>query len=184
MSDLAIALVGGAVGTALAAALGLLGRAAAAWGTVTQHDLQAADLNRRLLAWVDDRTRLLVQQMEGTTNEMAARGAFHSGIYGSAQAEVKAKALHEYRDEEWRTRLQLEQLAAGEGGWHGFWRLLRRRGDGLELTAAEAIEPFLNRWREPITRHAAGPDDHVPIYDRTKRTPEDALRELPGLTLT
>lgn len=182
MSDLTIALAGGAIGAVATALLGQAAAAAAAWGTVTANDAGAANLNQQLEAWTEDRTRKLRQQMDGTTNDMAGRGLLSSSAHGSALAEAKANALHEYRDEEWRVSLALEQLAATEGPWHRFWRLVRRRRPGLALTAAERVAPFLDRWREPVTRHAK--DMEATVYDRTRRTRDDALRELPGYKLT
>jgi len=55
MSDLAVALAGGAVGSVLAAFVGQAGRARIAWLGVELHDAEAAERNAQLLAWTDDR---------------------------------------------------------------------------------------------------------------------------------
>src|SRR5215210_6953777 len=96
------------------------------------------------------------------------RGLLHSGVHGAGIADAKAEALHQYRDEEWRARIELSRLRATETGWHLFWRVVGRRRRGLELTAWEQAEPFLQRWREPVTRHVgegqagAGARPHAP----------------------
>lgn len=48
----------------------------------------------------------------------------------------------------------------------------------------EAVEPFLERWRESIRRHTSDQEPGAPVFDRTTRTRKDALDELPGLALT
>ncbi len=91
---------------------------------------------------------------------------------GRNLAAVKERALHEYRDESWRVELDLGELRATEGGWHVFWRFWRRQLRGLYVSedTRQKIEPFLNRWREPITRHGGT----TPAVDRTRRTMADA----------
>ena len=96
---------------------------------------------------------------------------------------AKADALHEYRDEEWRARLDLARLRASEGTWHRVWRELRGRS-APSLTAPSEVEAFLDRWREPVTRHGSVPIDAVQVLDRTRRTAADALAELSSLNLT
>lgn len=51
-------------------------------------------------------------------------------------------------------------------------------------SARAEVEPFLERWRQPVTRHASGQGEVAPVRDHTTRTLEDALAELPGLPLT
>lgn len=174
------AIAAGAVGAIVAAALAQGGRATLAWREVASHDLDAVERNEQLVVWVDDRTRALVSEMQRIGEQSAAKGVHESGINGRALAEAKERALHEYRDEEWKTRADLAQLRAKEGAWHGLWRLLRRRPPPA-LTTDTAVRPFLNRWREPVTRHGTG--SAVPL-DRTTRTSTEALDELARLKLT
>jgi hypothetical protein len=122
-------------------------------------------------------------QLKTLTEEHAARRTLYSSLHGAALADAKARALHEFRDQEWRARLDLAQLRASEGYWHHLWRLLGRKPVPT-LTAARDSEPFLNRWREPVTRHSQQPTDAVTPIDRTRRTTADALAKLPDLPLT
>jgi hypothetical protein len=184
VSDLSVALAGGAIGSAITIVAGQLARARLAWAEVEVHDEQAAECNEQLFVWVDDRTRELVIEMRDTTEQFNARGAVHSSLHANALTEAKARALHEYRDQEWRIRLRLSEIGAAEEGWHLAWRKLRRRPTPA-LTATDAVEPFLARWREPVCRHESQAGDAgAPVFDRTTRTEADALGELPGLPLT
>jgi hypothetical protein len=178
---LLVGLAGGAIGAVLAALFVQIGRAWIAWGEVTLHDEEAAERNAQLLVWVDDRTRALVPAMQAITEDHNRRGVFYSGFHGAALADAKAQALHQYRDEEWNARLDLARIGAREGGWHAFWRYCRRsKSPRLTEDTYGNVEPFLARWRETVTRHG---DEAVPL-DRTRRTTEDALAELPTLNLT
>jgi hypothetical protein len=123
---------------------------------------------------------MLAQEMNGHTNTLSSQGQFYSGAHGGAVAGAKAKALHEYRDEAEGAGIDLARLRAREGAWHSLWRVLRRR-PAPRLTAETEIEPFLERWREPVTRH--GDSNPITPIDRTRRTFEDALAELPRLKL-
>jgi hypothetical protein len=181
MSDeLLIGLAGGAIGALLAALFAQAGRAWAAWSAVSLHDEEAVERNRQLVAWVDDRTRDLVKEMQAISEEHNRRNTFYSGMHGGDLAEAKGRALHEYRDEEWRSRIDLARLRASEGAWHWLWRKARKR-PAPALTSLPDVEPFLERWREPATRH--GTEAAAPI-DRTRRTLGAARAELADLSLT
>lgn len=181
-NELLIGLAGGAIGAVLAAAFAQAGRAWTAFGEVTLHDEEAAERNRRLVTWADDRTRVVIIEMDRRTQDLSGRGLLYSGIHGAAVAEAKADALHEYRDQEEQAKIDLARLRAKEAAWHFVWRRLRGR-PAPSLTAREQVEPFLERWREPVTRHGSGAGDSVTPLDRTTRTRDDALAELPDLKL-
>jgi hypothetical protein len=181
VSDLTIALAGGAIGSIATVALTQAGRARAAWSDIPIHDDEARERNAQLVVWVDDRTHALVAEMDRRTEQANTRGALLGGGHGLSVAMAKADALHEYRDEEWRARLDLARLRTTEGAWHRVWRKLRGR-HGPSLTARAEVEPFLERWREPVTRH--GSANAVQVIDRTLRTTHDALAELSSLNLT
>lgn len=172
------------IGVLLGLLVAQIGRAALAWREVTAHDEESAEQNRRLLAWVDDRTYELVQHMTAIANNNAASGLTHSGINGGQLAQAKALALHQHRDQRGIHADALQALRTQEGMWHLLWRLVRRR-PAPSITVDGKIEPFLNRWREPVTRHSPDiAEDAATPLDRTTRTYEDALRELPSLKLT
>lgn len=63
------------------------------------------------MAWVDDRTVRLVREMHTITEELSARGAFHSSLHATALLDAKAQALREFRDQEWKARMRLASRA-------------------------------------------------------------------------
>ena len=165
MSDeLLIGLAGGAIGAALAVVFGQLGRAWIAWREVTLHDEDAAEQNAQLILWVDDRTRDVVRDMDRVTNSLDS-GQVYSGSHGSQAASVKEDALHEYRDERARVSMSLGTLRARESGWHAWWRFWRRsKPPQLRVDTLEVVEVFLERWREPVTRHG----DEAEVYSTAR----------------
>lgn len=72
-------------------------------------------------------------------------------------------------------------MHASEAYWHHLWRIVRRH-PFPDFTARDEAEPFLTRWREPVTRHGDQPG--VAPRDPTRRTTADARAELDGLNLT
>jgi hypothetical protein len=134
------------------------------------------------MAWVDDETLKLVREMAVVTQDHNARGVLYSSLHGGDLADRKAGALHRYRDEEWRAQLFLSELQASEGTRHLLARMLRRRR--LPKVARAEVEPFLERWRAPVTRHSPQGADAARVLDRTTRTTDDALAALPNLPLT
>lgn len=184
MSDLGIALAGGAVGAVVAFAFGQIGRATLAWHEIDVTDEEAFEINAQLLIWVDDETLELVREMKRRTLDANSKGQMWSGYHGATLADAKAAALHRYRDREEAAMLALAQLRARETGWHAFWRRCRRR-PAPAFTARAALLPFLDRWREPVTRHLSQPNEPgIEPLDRTRRTVADALGELDDLSLT
>lgn len=183
-NELLIGLAGGAIGALLAGLLAQAGRAWAAWGEVSLHDEEAAERNARLVVWVDDRTRTLLIELSRRSNELVASGLLYSSTHGGELAHIKAQALHDYRDELAGARIDLSRLRVREGAWHWLWRKLRRNSTPrLTADTLGNIEPFLERWREPVTRHMSGTGEGAPPLDRTKRTTAEALAELPSLKL-
>lgn len=180
MSDLTVALAGGAIGSVATVVLAQVGKIQLAWSEVALHDDQARELNAQLVAYVTDETRKLARELLTVAEDFNSRNTLHSSIAGGALAERKEGALHRYRDQEWRARLQLAALQASEGRWHNWFRMTRGRRGGLELTARQEVEPFLAEWRKPITRHGTGP---VEVFDLTTQTTEDALTNLASLKL-
>ena len=181
MSDAGTAFAGGAVGAVVAWFLAQAGRAQVAWLEVTLHDEQAVERNDQLVAYVLDETRKLVRELNDVAEDHNSRNSLYSSKCVSDMADRKSGALHRYRDEEWRVKLALADLKALEGTWHLIFRWLRRRRTGLALTARKAVEPFLERWREPVDRYGMGP---VEVFDLTTSTTEEALKELPSLALS
>lgn len=177
------AIIGGSIGFLLGAIFAQAAGARVAWSEIAIHDEEALERNAQLVVWVDDRTRALLIEMTGLTNDLSSRGMLYSGAHGGALAAAKAGALHEFRDEEWQARIDLSHLRAQERTWHRVWRKVRNR-PAPALTARDEVEPFLDRWREPVVRHSASSGEVAPVLDRTQRTTVDALAELPSLRLT
>jgi hypothetical protein len=180
VSDLLVALAGGVIGSVATAVGTQAGRFRVAWAEVGLHDDQARERNAELVVWVDVETQKLVAQMNDVTIDYNGRNLLNSGAHGSALVKVKANALRRYSDEERRARLDLARLRASEGTWHLVIRKRRHR-PAPTLTARETVEPFLDRWRGPVTLHGTGAAE---VRDWTTRTTDDALVELPTLPLT
>ena len=180
MSGFLTALSGGAIGAGLFIGGAGFGQMQRARVEVALHDQVAVERNEQLVAFVVDETQELVEALKLITEEFKSRGELASSSCGAALAKRKSDALRRYRDEEWRASLDLARLKAREGSWHLVFRRFGRRGNGLDLTARDTVEPFLARWREPISRHGLEP---VGIVDPTTRTTADALATLQGLEL-
>jgi hypothetical protein len=178
-NELLIGLAGGAIGSVLAFLFAQGGRAASARSEIDFHSQQARIRNDQLVVWVDDRTQALEVEMRGFTNRKAEDGQLYSGSHGSGLAHLKEQALHEYRDERWRAEIDIAQIQSQESGWHSFWRFIRRK-PRPRITVDDAVGPFLDRWREPVTRHQGDP---IAVLDRTTRSSEDAQHELAALKL-
>ena len=67
-------------------------------------------LNEDTRRWIRDRDRVLHSALARTSEEMSARGVFHSSIHLAAVAEVRHQALHDYRDEISRKRRRYREL--------------------------------------------------------------------------
>jgi hypothetical protein len=183
MSDLLAALGGGAIGSLITLGTTQVGRSLAARREVEQHDAEARERNEQFVIWVDDATQDLVREFASITEEFNRRNAHYSSGHRSELARTKATALHRYRDEEWRARQFIAELRAAEGGWHWLWRK-KLDSPSPTLSVDQAVQPFLERWREPITRGAQGRDDYARVLDRTTRSTTEAVAELQKLPLT
>lgn len=182
VSSVVVAIGSGAIGSVIGLVSAQSGRIASARSEVEEHDIKARERNEQLMIWVDDETQNLVRELHEANQAAAARNAFHSSVHRADLAARKAGALHRYRDEEWQARFDISALVFLEGFWHKVWRTVLRR-PAPTLSAADAVTPFLARWREPITTGGQPGDVPAPVFDRTTRTQQDALQELPGLPL-
>lgn len=89
-------------------------------------------------------------------------------------AGLRAAALHEYRDEERRARLDRARTLASEGWAHRLWRWLSG-STPPELQTSSQAEPVIDSWRKQSQMSGAG---SVWPEDATKRTLADALRSV------
>ena len=176
------AIIGGAVGTVLGFIIGQANRLLESRSEVRLHDRQAAERNEQLQIWVDDTTQHLVRDILRVTEVDNSNGILHSSIHLGNVAGLKADALHRYRDERVSAEQYIAALRDSEGLWHRRWRA-RMKLPQPRLTATADVEPFLDRWREPVTVNGMA-DAAAHVFDRTTRTLADALDELPTLNLT
>jgi hypothetical protein len=167
MSDFAIALAGGSIGTALATALALGSRALRVPREVRENDVAAAERNESLETWVADRHHWLSQELRGIRNKKAAQGQQYAGSLGNALAHAKGEALHLYRDEERLARRDIALITVREGWMHASWRK-RRKLAAPSLTAAVSVQPVLDTWRRAVME--APGSNPLPVVDATKRT--------------
>jgi hypothetical protein len=94
-----------------------------------------------------------------------------------AIAQARRIALHEYRDEARRARLNVATILASEGWPHRWWRKLSS-SLGPGLTTPERAKPVLDSWRSPS---GMNPEKQTWPDDATKRTLEDALSSINAL---
>jgi len=193
-SALITAILGGAVGvviTALARGLGIP-------SDVRTHDAAIADQDGALATWIADRNYSLGKESKAIRDginpdpgESAADGTSGAAIHAVAVATyndqarkadiaiaaLRGAALHEYRDQERRVRLERASILAGEGWAHRLWR--RAAGDpapGLE--APRKATPVLDSWRKQSQMSGERP---VWPEDATKRTLDDAIAGVSAL---
>lgn len=181
MADVLVALGAGAIGSLITLGATGVGKFLAARTEVLIHDDDARERNEQLVIWVDDETQKLVRQLASIQEEFNARNLLTSSLHDQARVQAKADALHRYRDEESRARLDVAALRAREGYSHRFWRK-HLDSPAPRLTADEKVQPFLDRWRRAIKSSMQDSPDITPL-DRTTRTLDDALEQLPDLRL-
>jgi len=174
MQTLLVAIVGGIVGTVLAALIAVAARFLRAQGDVVTHDRLVAERDEDLASWVSDRTLALRRDISATTEELNKENLFYGGAHANALGLVKEQALHQYRDELRRVERAVAALREAEGRMHDRWRRRDTRPFPTLHTPAKS-EPILDAWRSAITRHGGG---QVEVVDPTRRDLDDALARL------
>src|SRR5947209_6588940 len=122
MSGVLVALVAGASGAVITLCAAEFAKFRAARDEVRIHDNDARERNEQLVIWVDDETQNLVLRLAAIRQEFNSREGLASSPHDSARVQAKAHALHRYRDQASRARLDIAALRAQEGHWHRFWR--------------------------------------------------------------
>lgn len=131
---------------------------------------------RRLEAVGCRRHVRLKREVAATVKALNARKLFYSSELGFQVALVKERALQTYRDRE-KTAIRTVADIRGREGWpHLLYRTLRRQPFPV-LTAPAVVEPVLDAWRAPITRHRKGNDPPAALDDPTARTIDDAIAD-------
>lgn len=184
MADLLTAVLGGS----LVFALTTTARAAGIPGDVRTHDAAIRVRDDQLATWIADRNYALECERRRLVLRLGAPPAADMDIKAwnleanatdQDIADARARALHEYRDEERRAAIDVARIVADEGWPHRWYRKLRRRPVAA-LTAPARALPVLDSWREPSGVSVSEPP--VSPIDATKRTLEDAIGSV-GRTL-
>ena len=186
-SDLLTAILGGSVGFLL----GAFGRSLGIPSDCRGHDAAVSDRDEALATWIADRDYLLRRECKGLRDSAptAPPAADPAGVYGQDQerferamekldrkiADAKSQALHEYRDEARRARLDVANVIANEGWAHRAWRRLARQPVPA-LQTPDAARPVLEAWRKPSSMSGGRP---TWPDDATKRTLDDAIESMP-----
>ncbi len=169
MVDLLSATLGGSVAFTLAA----LARALGVPNEVRLHNADTAERDDSLSTWVADRHYALGRETDAVRAQAQASPKLMDLTHLDASlAAAKGRALHEYRDEERRARLDLARIRAGERWMDRVWRRVRRKPFPT-LTTPEKAVPILEQWRAP-SRETQHPAD---VEDATTRTLSEALNE-------
>lgn len=176
MSDLVLALAGGAVGSVVTWAFGLSTRWRAIPGEVEEHDRLARHRDEDLEQWVADDHLRLQRELAGIVVEKAAVGLLYSGSLASAMNLAKERALQAYRDQERQAQRFIDGLAASETWFHRDHRRQSGRSQ-LRLEATSRVQPVLDRWRDPAWCQPPGVVV-LPFNDPTKRTIEKTIAGL------
>jgi hypothetical protein len=181
MSDLLIAVVGGSVGVLIPTAV----RGLTIPADVRLNDEAIRDRDEQLGTWVADRHVKLSKDCKalraigdpGTTPQekadaMRFTGYAHTPAHlNDVIADVRAQALHEYRDEERRAKIDRARALASEGWAH---RALRRLSNAPApaLKSPVRATPLLDLWRKPS---GLGGGAMVTPDDATQRTLDAVL---------
>jgi hypothetical protein len=172
VNNMWIALAGGAIGALLAGVGWALLRLSGIPGDLRSHDLQVRVLNEDLELWVVDSYRDLKRELTGI--ETGAGNQLYSGAHGRKRAYAKTKALHSWRDRLHQAERELASIEATEVWAHRLWRRLRPAYPSrLELSAPEHVEPIIEEFRRPVTKHGA---PGIKPFDPTVFRLEDVLK--------
>jgi hypothetical protein len=161
--DAFLVIAGGAIGAliTLAATVGV--RFMAARHEIETHDRLVHDLNEDLERWVADDHVRLRRELAGLRNDLSARKLYYSGEYGYVLGLAKERALETYRDEETRALRESARVFDQEAWMHELWRR-RRNMPKPTLTAPARVQPVLDVWKQPPSRHLS-PNDTPPAVD-------------------
>jgi hypothetical protein len=142
VSDLVIALAGGAVGTLLIGGVAVGVRVLAAWREIDVHDRAVGERNEDLEQWVADDHIRLKRSLTAIRDRLAARNLIYSGEYGRQISEEKEGALHSHRDQERDAKRDVARIKNREGWLHETFRGWRRQ-DFPDLEAPKRVQPVL-----------------------------------------
>jgi hypothetical protein len=169
-----IALITGSVLTWMVA---YAGRVALVAREVEANDRALAVIDNHLVTWATDDTVRLRRQLDEISESLNKDNLFWSGHHGQQIALAKEIALQSYRDQERTARSQEAEIGAREGRRHSTYRAWKKLPFGL--TAPERVQPVLDAWAGPVTRHLSNAaEPGVEVDDPRKRTVETTLADL------
>jgi hypothetical protein len=175
VSDLTIALAGGAIGSLFTASIGLARRVAAVPSEVERNDFDARERNDDLETWVIDEHHQLGLTIADRRQQAAAAGVSRGGTIPQATAKVKAISLHRYRDQERQARRDIAVIRGREDWMHRAYRRWKKLPDP-QLTAPQRVQLVLNTWRKPVIVA----DASVAVRDPTQHTLDETIGGLTG----
>ena len=168
-----IALAGGAIGVLLAGAAWTVLKLLAVPGELRRHDFEARVVNEDLELWAIDEYRALRRELRHAENSHPKqRDWIYSGAYGNARSAAKTDALHRWRDRVHSAERSIVEIESKEGSFHRLLRKRQKYRGGLALRATERVEPIIEEFRRPITKHG---QDHLKVFDPTSVKLEDVI---------
>jgi hypothetical protein len=126
---------------------------------------------------VADEHPRLKRDLEEIRDRLNSRNLFYSGQHTFEVGREKERTLHFYRDQERQAQRDVARVRESEGWLHRGWRFLSGRRLP-ELTAPARVQPVLDSWRLPASRHLGEDETPPPIDDPTRRTLDDTLAEV------
>ena len=174
MSSVLTAILGGAIGFLL----GALARALGIPGGVRAHNAAVRDRDDQLATWTADRDYVPKRECKASRERFQTLAGANSEDAKSTDryiADLKASAIHEWRDAARLARLDVATILAAEGWAHRVYRRLTKRPPPI-LTTPEKATPVLDGWRGPSSLAV----EHTYPDDATKRTLDDAINTMPA----
>jgi hypothetical protein len=172
---LLIALAGGAIGVLLTGLAWLLLKVASIPGDLQRHDFETRIVNEDLKLWAADEYRRVKRELTAAETRLANRGQLYTGTYGNARSAIKTAALHRWRDRLHAAERKIVAIRSREHRLHDMARKRKKYKYGLDLTAPTQVEPIINEFRQPITKHG---QDRLKVFDPTKFELDDLLRAI------
>jgi hypothetical protein len=169
-----IALAGGAIGALLTGVAWCLVKLGGFPGDIRRHDFEGRVVNEDLELWAIDEYRRLRRELRRIENSppKGRTDWIYSGAYGNARSAAKTEALHRWRDRLHVAERNIIEIESTENRTHRLVRRLRSER-GLALHAAEGVEPIIEEFRQPITKHG---HDRLQVFDPTTVQLDDVIK--------
>src|SRR5947209_20433625 len=129
------------LGASVAFLIGWIARAVGVPTDVRRHDSAIRERDGSLETWIADRHYQLCQDCRRVRETGHGKSLADREI-----ADLKARALHEFRDEARLARGDAARILTSENWTHGLWRRVRKQPSPI-IAAEDRAEPLLNAWR-------------------------------------